>query len=560
MDKQIKFIALGGQDERGKNCYLIEYNNDIFIFNIGVKMPINGALGINMITVSFKYLLENKNRIKGIFVGTANFSNIGGLQFLLQELNMDIPIYTSSIGKSIIDCYFEKKVRTKKEILYHIVVLNSLHTFKINNVEFVPFRVSNYLPESFGWVIKTPIGSIVFIDDFFINNNKLKGFNSQLNYLPNIIGKSEVLALIVGMGNVGKYDGFTAPNYKTEGFYEGIVNSCPGRIIVALNDYNAYSILVLAALAREKSRPFIIYSTTFINTFNTIIKNKMFNPKHLIAMPISSIKNSENSIVIISETEENLYKKLFSMASNQIPSIPINEKDTFVLGTHLVPGYESHAAKLLDELSRQNLKIYTLPKTVLPLTASNEDQKFLIDLLKPKAIFPIEGYYMNFVRYQKVSSKCIKSNDVHFLDNGDCALISKDEIKIERDNIENNGLKYISVNGVLDSQTSVLSERKQMSTSGVIMTNVFLDKKEQKFYSYHYLKSIGLVINEKDNYLLDVLNEKFNLFLTKAIAYKDDNKTIDTVTTKNNLKKNILRFFEKKTNKKPLVLPTIIEV
>ncbi|MDE6289308.1 MAG: ribonuclease J [Ureaplasma sp.] len=560
MEKQIKLIALGGQDERGKNCYLIEYNEDIYLFNIGVKMPINGALGINMITVSFQYLLENKNRIKGIFVGTANFSNIGGLQFLLQELNMDIPIYTSSIGKSIIDCYFEKKVKTRKEILYHIVVLTSLHSLKMKDIEFIPFRISNYLPESFGWVIKTQIGSIVFIDDFFINNNKVKGFNSQLNYLPNIIGKSEVLALIVGMGNVGKYDGFTSPNYRTEAFFEGIINSCPGRIIVALNDYNAYSILVLAALAREKSRPFIIYSTTFINTFNTIIKNKMFNPKHLMAMPISAIKTAENSIVIISETEENLYKKLFSMAANQIPSIPLNDKDTFVLGTHLVPGYESHAAKLLDELSRQNLKIYTLPKTVLPLIASNEDQKFLIDLLKPKAVFPIEGYYMNYVRYQKVTSKCIKSNDVHFLDNGDYAIITKDEIKIEREQIESNTVKYISSNGALDSQTSILLERKQMSTSGVVIANVFLNKKEQKFYDYYDLKTIGLVMNEKDNYLLESLKDKLNYLVVKSIAYKDDNKTIDTATTKINLKKNVLRYFEKRTNKKPLVLPTIIEI
>lgn len=554
-----KLIALGGQDERGKNCCFLEINNNIYIFNVGVKMPINGALGVKMIAPNFDYLITNQNRIKGIFIGNPKFFNIGGIAYLLNCLNIDVNIYTSFVGKTVLESYLAKKSKFLKKQNYKIINLDPLNELKIASETFIAFRVTNYCPISYGWIIKTNKGSkIVYIDDFFISNDKTKLFQSDLNYLKKFIG-NEIDWLIVGLGNVGKNIGFTSPSYKTNNYYETSINNAKGRVIIALNDYNAYNILTIANIAKSLSRPFIIYGSTFIDSFNALIKNKLFNSKNLITLPISEINNSENAIIIISDTEEDLYKKMFSILDNNIASIQFKETDTFILGTYLLPGYELHAARLLDELSRREVNIQTLPKNFTPLCASNEDHKQLINLLKPKYIFPIQGLYMNFNKYLELAvSNGIKKDCINFLSQGQSVSFEKNNLKFSNF-IKNLQENYINEMGNIDSGISVVKEREQMSISGVLSVVLFLDKKNQKFLNKFDFTIVGLG-SDKDNINVEEAKNKFTESINKYIHYSKNNEFIDIKQTKLAIKKGLVRIFEKKVSKTPLVVLNIIEV
>ncbi len=555
-NSEIKIVALGGQNERGKNCFFIETKESIYVFNAGVKIPLNGALGISKVSVDFEYLLKNEKKIKGVFIGTPNFSNIGGIGYLLQKLTIKVPVYTSMIGATIIESYLEKRIRTKSKSNIQINVCEPLKEILFKDTTFVPFRVSNHIPFSYGWVIKTDIGNIIFIDEFFLNNEKTKLFASQLNYI-NSITKGNNTILLVGVGNVSKYQGFTSPNYKTKDFYEKTITSVEGRVVVALNDYNVYSLFILASIAKSTGRPFIVYGSTFMDTFSSIIKNKLFNPKNLTCLPISEIKNSNNAIIVIMGSDEDLYKTLFSILDHQITSIQFNENDNFILGTYLIPGYESHGARLLDELNRQNINNFVLPKSVLPLSASNEDHKYLIDYLKPKHIIPMQGLYMNFIKYEKVVEPSLfADNHVYVLDNGDGLIFNDKGVERHNKYIKDLAETYINDAGFFDANVSILLERKQMSLSGVVLMILYYDKASNSFVSKIDFKTIGLSFDD-GGALFKEAQEKLVSNVSKYIAKSKDK--IDLKETKINFKKGLIRILEKKMNKKPLVLPSIIE-
>lgn len=556
---KIKFLALGGQDERDKNAFYVEVDNEIYLFNAGVKVPVNGALGINMITPDFSYLKENQHKIKGLFIGYPTFPNMAGIPYLVDELDVQLEIFTSEIGRIVIETYFEKKLKHLKVKVPKITVVQPINDFKVGHNFVTAFKISNSMPWSFGWVLKTTDGAIVCIDDFIINNDKTKAFDSQIQFLPNIT-KQNTLALITTMGNVGNFSGFTAPNFKNKAFYEGVIGNAKGRVIVACNNKDSYTILTLATIAKNLSRPFIIYSNTFLNVFSGIIKNKIFNSKGLLSLPITEINKSENAIVVIVDHKDNLFSKLFSIVEKKLDILQLKETDTFVLGTQLLPGYEGQGARLLDALSIMDIDNFVLPKTILPLMASDEDQKQLINLLKPKYVFPVQGLYKNYVNYERVITQTwVKHDQIYFLYNGEGYEINDGKIAPKMFTVKLTE-KYINQAGILDVGSSILHERKQMANNGIILLTIPLDKKNQKFVKEIQLESYGVIKeNEETKQEIQEIQETFLNLLGENIVL-DAKKMINIKETKLNIKKILAKLFEKKFNKRPVVLPSIIEV
>jgi len=370
---KINFLSLGGQDERGKSCFVLEVNDDIFIFNAGAKIPTSDVFGVNMIVCDYSYLEKNAKRVKGIFIGTPTFNNVMGIKLLLGQVGYKIPIYTS------------------------IIELDPISDKKIGSIYVTSFKVSNSMPHSYGFVLKTSDGAIVYVDEFIISNDKNKTFDSQINLLNNIT-KNNTLALIVGMGQAGN-PYFTAPNHKNKAFYEAALQNTKNRLIVGCYSNDAYSIFTLATIAKQQNRPFIVYSNNFINTFIGVLKLKLFNSKNLISLPVSEINNSKNAIIVVIENQDTLFSKLNKILHNEDKYVNLSSDDQLILGVVITPGFEMLAAELSDEVGRLDIPYKALPKTVLPMTQSDEDLKHLINFLQPKFLIPINGLYKTEVKF-----------------------------------------------------------------------------------------------------------------------------------------------------------------
>ncbi|GAA5414686.1 ribonuclease J [Ureaplasma ceti] len=557
---KIQVLPLGGQDERGKNCYIVQVDEDVYIFDCGVKVPINGQLGVSMITPDFAYLSKISSKIRGIFIGSPFFNDYAGLPYLLKQINPNTPVYCNAIAKIIIETYYEKKLKGLKLPNPKFKVVEAMKDIKIGKSVVTPFKVTNSITDSLGWVIKTEDGSIVFTDEFMINHDKTKAFYSQTPHLSTITQKNTLL-LLPSLGNVGNWKGYTAPNHKNVNFYESVVKSAKGRVIVAVNDRDAYTILNLAQIAKQLGRPFSIYGNTFMNAFSGIVKNKLINTKGLNCLPISEINNSENAIVVCVSTQDNLFKKLASIVEGEVNMLQLKQTDTFVLGTQLVPGYEGHGARLMDSLSRLDIDSFILPRTILPMSASNEDHKSLVGLLQPKYILPIEGLYKSVVKYEQLMTETwIKKEQVIYLDNGEGVQFVNGQLINKKINIKLSE-KYIGSAGVMDVGSSILHEREQMGDSGIILLTFVLDKNKQKFVKTMSIKDFGVVTkDERTQEDFQEIVDTFKENLVNYIVYDNNKKKIDTKETKLLLKKSFTKLFEKKFNKRPLVLPSIIEV
>ena len=409
------------------------------------------------------------------------------------------------------------------------------------------------MPHSYGFVLKTSDGAIVYVDEFIISNDKNKTFDSQINLLNNIT-KNNTLALIVGMGQAGN-PYFTAPNHKNKAFYEAALQNTKNRLIVGCYSNDAYSIFTLATIAKQQNRPFIVYSNNFINTFIGVLKLKLFNSKNLISLPVSEINNSKNAIIVVIENQDTLFSKLNKILHNEDKYVNLSSDDQLILGVVITPGFEMLAAELSDEVGRLDIPYKALPKTVLPMTQSDEDLKHLINFLQPKFLIPINGLYKTEVKFSStVTTSWIKSDQIISVSNGELFTI-EDKVLNPKPQIIELEDKYISSFDALDVGANILFERSQMGENGVINLIVIFDKQFQKLFNYVEFDYCGVVNNDAQ---IKEIEETFKKRMGECLVY-DERKRLILKDTKANLKRLLTKLFEKKFNKRPLVLPTVVD-
>ena len=227
---KIEFVCFGGQDEKNKVCDALIINDDIYILGCGVSCYSTVTLGIKKTIPDFSYLIDNKQKIKGIFIPTASYELFGGLQFLL-KLIPNLPIYTSNLGQTIINNFLERIFNNKNiknheidsfKTKYNVNVLKPLTINKISNIDVMAFRTACFMPQSLGFIFKTNSGSIIYIDNFIIPTNA----NSALYDLLNEINKftnNNVLLLISSIGHNIDNQSFTTPNYSVSSFFENCI-------------------------------------------------------------------------------------------------------------------------------------------------------------------------------------------------------------------------------------------------------------------------------------------------------------------------------------------------
>lgn len=559
---KIKFFALGGQDERGKNCYVLEIDNDVFIFNVGSLTPTTAVLGVKKIIPDFSWIQENQARVKGIFIGNAITENLGSLEFLFHTVGF-FPIYTSSIGASIIKSKInENKLNIARDKL-EIHELKPLETIEISNHSITPFKVSSSLPSSFGFALNTDNGYIVFIDDFIVLNDKNIAFENQLNQIiPKL--SDNTLLLITGVGLVGRNSGFTTPKHKLLEQLNRIITPAKGRIFVACYDSNAYSVMTLAQIARMQNRPFIIYSQSFVHLFNTIVRQKLFNNTHLNTISIEEINNSTNSIVVLTSPPDKLYAKLFKIGMNEDERIRYRKSDTFIFMTPKVAGYEEIEAQILDDIARNEVSYYNLGREILSIQASDEDMKFLVSSLKPKYIIPTGGLYRDFINFTMVLKQAgAEQNQILILFNGEVLTIENKKLDSKKNELKLNP-KCVDSAGLQEIGASIMFERDQMSESGVVIIIIYFDQKKSEFLNeitYSFL-GVSLDVPEKDK-----LKTKMEELIKKQINDIKDFTTIKkrigkeiSKELKVSIKRAVMNLFTKMTSKAPLILSTIISI
>ena len=555
LDK-IKIFALGGLDENGKNLYVVEINNDIFVLDVGIKYPEKGMHGIDVIMPDYTYLKENKKRIKAYIITHGHDDNMGALAFLLKDA--PAPVYCS-YTTSIMIKYSLEKMNKNINVNFNIVETTSSHIIANRKVNF--FSTTHSISQSMGAAISTSQGYIVYATDFIIDSGAFKHFKTDLNAIAKI-AESKVLCLLAESSGA-ESPGFTSPNHKITPLIREQFQENEERIIIALHTQNIFCLKEVIDLSVENDKKIVFFSSDLENIVFELDKKNILNlpAKNRGSIIDLSKKSQKDIVVIVSGDGEALYRNIQSIVNNETmenKNMVFREEDLVILAAKSASGTESLAVETLDDLYRSDSQILNISNKIESMHAKKEDLKTLIGLLNPMFYIPINGRYKEMIANAKIASNMdigLNHKNIFVFDNGMVANFQNQK-SIPGDIPIISGELMVDGLGIFDVGSVVINDRNKLSEDGVVILGATIDSKSKKVIAGPDVQTRGLVFVKKSD---DLLTELAELYV-KIIEDTHNNKNIDFNEKRQIVREKVLRHVKQKTGKYPMILSMIVEV
>lgn len=544
----IKFFALGGLDENGKNSYALEINDDVFIINYGNKIPVSSTNGIDTIIADFSYISENIDRIRGVFISDVTNENFSALPWLIMNVK-GLQIYSSAFSNFLI------KDRLFKYNLGHtnfkLNILN-LKGQKIGNTFVKAILCAGALPGTLGFQFDTEDGSIIFMSNLVNGNLGMFG-NTRLDLIKN--GTKKILALICDSG-MANYNGRTIENIDIEKSLNSIFKSATPkqRIIVGVYDNELASSYKVLELALKHNRNVITYGKTFHQLIE-LIKSANKNIEFPKILDYKNIEKEENCVVIISGSVERLYNRFIRISENNDVYLKIREDDRVIMIAPPVNGLETQSTFMLDELARITPFISDFSSLDhYRYRPAKQDIVDIVSALKPKFFIPIQGLYryMIVAKNEIVKNNLLTNDKVLILKNGKVARFKNSELIPKSETLPHIGEIIIDGFGIGDISKEVIFERELIAKDGVVIASILTNKKKE-IYSDITFKYLGVIPSDQreelDDHLKNVIVSAFY-----------DSEDFSQKFLQNKFKKLIKKQIFKLKNKEPLVVVLISEI
>ncbi|CAM3574547.1 ribonuclease J [Erysipelothrix sp. HDW6B] len=550
MDK-IKFLALGGLDEEGKNLNIVEINDDMYIVDAGLKYPKSDQLGVEEVIPDLSYIKKNKNRVRAIFITHGHDDVVGALPYLLKEVKA--PVYTTPLVANII----EDDLRARKVKNVKIFRIKRDSKFKVGSRQMISFGVTHSIPDSFGLAIASDQGYIVFASEFIIDFNiQNKGFTTELANISDI-GKKGVFLLAAESG-YAKHEGFTSPHHRTSRRLERVFENTDNRIIVTLYEQNIFRFIETIEMAQKFGRKVFIYGDAQRRLITHIEKLNYYKMPENIEIDAKEFDNTdENVVIIVSDVGPNVFRKMAKIAMGEDLKIEVRDTDSVIVASPEIPGTEQEAGLMINELYKDGVQVTTMSyKEVLAMHASVEDIKMMISLLKPKYFVPVKGEYQHLVANASIAVEMgISAGNIVILDNGQVATFEEGRLKSTKEVIK---LEDVLIDGKdhLDTSGLVLRDRQILATDGTIIVGVVINNKTKEVLGGPDIQSRGVIyLKDADNVMSEV-----GTILENTIAKFKEERRYTNVDARNEARDLIAKYIFKQTGKRPMILPVIIEI
>ena len=395
--EKVRLMALGGLDEDGKNMSCIEIGDDIFVVEAGLKYPENQQLGINYIIPDFSYLIENKDRVKGVFITHGHDDVMMAISHILKEADFDV--YATALTAKIIEDEFPKNSKKRVRVLRRNEKLN------INGHIIHAFPVMMSIADGIGLIFETEQGSIVYTSEFIIDyDTSFDAFSMDLSSIIRI-GEHNVLCLIAESVGANK-PGYTAPKHKITDHIETYFENLEGRMIISLYKQNLYRVIEVLELAKKYKKRVFFHNPDHLKLlkyvddlgyykmpYNTIITEKAFN------------NDLNNIICVVSGSGKKVFRKLHSICVGEDKIMSLRKDDLVIIASPIVPGTEKDASNMENDLYKSDVRIVKLKKSdLLSMHASKEDLKTMLYMVKPKYYLPVKGQYADLINTAPISS------------------------------------------------------------------------------------------------------------------------------------------------------------
>jgi ribonuclease J len=528
-----------------------EYQDEMVVIDAGLAFPDDDMFGIDYVIPDISYLVENKDKVRGIFLTHGHEDHIGALPYVLQQL--DVPIFTGRLTLGMIKRKLQEHGLAPNKDSKEITP-GELIRFK--HLGLSAFRVNHSIPDAVGFLIDTPIGRIVHTGDFKFDQTPVDGQVADFFRLTDI-GQKGVLALFADSTNAER-PGFTGSE-KAVGFVlEDVIRAATGRVFVASFASNVHRIQQVISVAAKVGRKVAILGRSMENVVGVAIELGYLQVPEATMIPIDEVSRFTPAQLVILTTgsQGEPMAALSRMASAEHKRIEIVTGDTVIIAATPIPGNERLVGKTINNLYKRGATVVNSAMAGVHVSghASQEELKLMHTFIRPKFFIPVHGEYRHLIRHRQLAEAMgMPRENILIGDNGSVFEFTKESAEIS--GRVQAGPVFIDGLGVGDVGHIVLRDRKLLAEDGVIVVVLAIDRNSNQLIGGPDIVSRGFVYVRESDALLDEAKQR----IRDGIEQADSQVVGDWSNLKGLVRETLGRFLYEKTRRRPMILPIVVE-
>lgn len=551
--EKVRISFLGGMNEIGKNMTLYEYKNDMFIVDCGLAFPNAELPGVDLVIPDFTHIINNADKIRGIIITHGHEDHIGGLAYLLKQIN--IPVYATKLTIGLIKGKLEEHGLLNSSKLVEIKPRDNI-TLGQFNIELI--HVNHSIPDAVGLAIRCPAGVVIQTGDFKIDTTPVDGDMIDLPRFAEY-GKRGVLALLSDSTNAERPGSTTSESVVGDSFEALFRRAKNKRIIVATFASNIHRIQQIIDVAKTRNRKVAFVGRSLENLVNVGQELGYLNVPENIMIPIDTIRNypDDKLVIITTGSQGEPMSALTKIAFSEHRKVSCTPNDYVIISATPIPGNEKMVGNVINALLKQGVEV--IYENMYEVHASGHgcqnDLKLMMGLVKPKFFIPVHGEQKHLMKHAGLAIQMgIPKENIYIGDIGKSIYLSEDSITVAPDVPA--GEIYVDGYGVGDVGNVVLNDRKRLSQDGIIIVVATLDAQTGYVVSGPDIVSRGFVFVKENEELIASAKE----LATEIIENQYDSKYKDWNSVKAKLRDEISALMYEKTKRKPMILPIFMEI